>query len=182
MNNPKKIITHTAVSNKKHTAQDVDVWHKARWNGFTSKEFKNNNGEFYHVGYHYVIEWDGTVVQTRGDYEEGAHCIGMNTSSIGICCMGDGDKHLPSKAQIKSFQDLFFKLAEKHKLNKFDLEPHRKYANKSCHGSKLSDTYWQDQIHSPEMKSTMQKLHKLRQAVTLLTQLLSLRRLKINEK
>lgn len=143
MNIPTKIITHHAVSSKTHTAQDVDDWHKLRWSGFTSSIFKNKKGEFYTVGYHYVIEWDGTVVQTRDASEEGAHCIGMNTSSIGVCFMGNFDMHMPSKAQEESFVKLYNSLSNTFKnILPSDCVPHRKYAQKSCHGALLSDDYF----------------------------------------
>lgn len=176
MNTPKKIITHTAVSLTSHTVEDVDDWHKVRWPGFTSKIFKNTNNEFFHVGYHYVIEWDGTITQTRGNNEEGAHCIGMNKSSIGICFMGNGDVHLPSPEQVKSFKELYTSLSKEFGLNKYDLEPHRKYANKSCHGSKLSDTFFQDLIIEDSRKSLRQKIHMLKQIVSLLQTIIKLKK------
>lgn len=142
-NRPTKVITHTAVSLKKHTVEDVDQWHKVRWPGFTSDYYRNKNGELYHVGYHYVIEWDGTVVQTRGHNEEGAHCRGQNNSSIGICLMGNGDNHLPSEEQIKAYVNLFKSIqVEFPQITVYDQFPHRKYANKSCHGKLLADDFW----------------------------------------
>lgn len=142
-NKPTKIITHHAVSSTSHTAQDVDAWHKPRWSGFVSKYFRNAKGEPYHVGYHYVIEWDGTIVQTREIFEEGAHTVGMNKSSLGICFMGNFDVHLPSREQLQSFQKLFHEIVARFPtITPRDCVPHRKYANKSCHGKLLSDIYF----------------------------------------
>jgi len=143
MNIPSKIITHHAVSSTAHTAQDVDAWHKLRWLGFVSKYFKNAKGEPYHVGYHYVIEWDGKLVQTRELFEEGAHCIGMNNSSIGVCFMGNFDIHMPSPEQLASWKKLYTDLVLKYPvLTPNNCVPHRKYANKLCHGKLLSDDYF----------------------------------------
>ena len=158
MNNPKVIITHTAASGKQHTAQDVDKWHKDRWPGFKSAHFKNDKGHYYHVGYHYVIEWDGKIVQCRDHSEEGAHAVGMNKSSIGVCFMGNGDNHLPSKKQ----QDAWLRLHRK--ISKFfpglPTEPHRKYSPKTCHGKMLSDTYFADMIepNSDQIQKLQQKV------------------------
>lgn len=56
------------------TASDIDKWHKARgWRG---------------IGYHRVIQRDGTVEQGRGDMDIGAHCRGKNSVSYGICIIG----------------------------------------------------------------------------------------------
>ena len=43
------------------------------------------------VGYHYVIEPDGTPWSTRAWDTVGSHCPGENHDSIGICLGGDAD-------------------------------------------------------------------------------------------
>ncbi|TAK45275.1 MAG: N-acetylmuramoyl-L-alanine amidase [Betaproteobacteria bacterium] len=40
------------------------------------------------IGYHYVIEADGTVRRGRDEDEIGAHVEGSNAHSIGICLIG----------------------------------------------------------------------------------------------
>lgn len=133
MNKPTVVITHHAVSLTTHTVHDVDNWHRQRWPGFVSKAG-------YHVGYHYVIEWHGTVTQTRTHDEEGAHTVGMNNSSIGVCFMGNFDQHFPSEAQMNSWWKLYQKLRREYPG--IPTYPHRKYANKSCHGKLLDDGYF----------------------------------------
>ena len=59
------------------TAAQIDSWHRARgWNG---------------IGYHYVILRDGTVQPGRPEDAVGAHCVGHNAHSIGICYEGGLD-------------------------------------------------------------------------------------------
>ena len=41
-----------------------------------------------YVGYHYVINPDGSVAAGRSHLEVGAHAAGRNQSSIGICLIG----------------------------------------------------------------------------------------------
>lgn len=144
INKPDKIITHTAQSAKSHTAQDVHEWHKARWNKYNpSPYFQANNGEPFYAGYHFIIEWDGTIVQTRLITEEGVHCYGQNFSSIGVCFMGDGDKHYPSKEQKRAWLKLFERINKEYpQITTNRIYPHRKYANKSCHGALLDDDYY----------------------------------------
>lgn len=178
-NIPTKIITHHAVSLKTHTAEDVDDWHKDRWPGFTSKVFKNKRGQYYHVGYHYVIEWDGTIVQCRGEGEEGAHCVGLNTSSIGVCFIGNFDNHLPSKEQEIAFINLYSKLYEKYPIAPTEILPHRRYANKSCHGALLIDAYFGNLVSDVPLKK---KILDLQQIVIQLTALLTKKRMSLREK
>lgn len=178
MNNPNKIITHTAVSSKAQTTEDVDLWHKPRWAGFTSTQFKNKRGEFYHVGYHFVIHWDGTWVQTRGLTEEGAHCIGANRSSIGVCFMGNGDLHEPSERQLHAWQEIYDYITSRYpNITTQDIYPHRKYANKTCHGSLLSDTYYADRLNTDDKKAFMKA-----QIRSLQMQLIKLYSLLINKR
>ena len=59
------------------TAMDIDRWHRQR--GFNC------------IGYHYVIRLNGTIEKGRDISLPGAHCIGWNERSIGICYIGGLD-------------------------------------------------------------------------------------------
>lgn len=157
LNKPTVVITHHAVSLKTHTVQDVDNWHRQRWPGFVSRAG-------YHVGYHYVIEWGGKTIQTREHDEEGAHTLGMNTSSIGVCFMGNFDLHMPSPEQLLAWNNLYTKLRKQYPG--IPTKPHRKYANKSCHGKLLSDDYFTVEKQVDTLKSIVQELKaKLRNLI-----------------
>lgn len=65
--------------------KEITEWHKAR--GFAS------------CGYHIVIKADGEIENGRGLNEIGAHCLGENHNSIGICLVGK-DKF--SRAQFRA--------------------------------------------------------------------------------
>ena len=56
---------------------DIDRWHRAQ----------GMNG----IGYHYVVRLDGTVEKGREVEVAGAHCLGWNGRSIGICYIGGLD-------------------------------------------------------------------------------------------
>lgn len=151
LNKPNKVIVHHTggtdaqplADTSKHTAEIVDVTHKTRWPGFTSAVFKNKAGEPYHVGYHFVIENTGKVVQCRAYGEEGAHCIGQNASSIGIVLSGNFDATLPTKKQEESFVKLFREIQKAYpNIKDTDIYPHRKFATKSCYGKNLTDNYF----------------------------------------
>lgn len=169
MNTPNKVITHTAVSGKHHTAYDVGQWHLDRWGGYSPSTFLPENDIRRYVGYHIVIDWDGTVHQCRNFTDEGIHCKGQNFSSIGVCFMGNGDLHEPSieqrEAWIKEVWPLIKKTYPNITVN--DIYPHRKYANKTCHGKLLSDTFYADLLRTTEDKHMALK----RQYISLLQQL-----------
>ncbi|MBR1506126.1 MAG: N-acetylmuramoyl-L-alanine amidase, partial [Prevotella sp.] len=45
----------------------------------------------YGIGYHYVIRRDGTIERGRAEEMVGAHCVGHNSHSIGVCYEGGLD-------------------------------------------------------------------------------------------
>lgn len=80
------IIIHCSATRagRDFKASDIDRWHRER--GFRC------------IGYHYVVDLDGTVEAGRPLPEEGAHCanrdkegISYNKHSIGICYVGGLD-------------------------------------------------------------------------------------------
>lgn len=61
-------------------AADIDAWHKDR--GFRC------------IGYHFVVDLDGTIELGRPVSAIGAHCkqAGKNKTSIGVCYIGGLDE------------------------------------------------------------------------------------------
>jgi N-acetyl-anhydromuramyl-L-alanine amidase AmpD len=78
------IVVHCSAVRPYQTssADDIDNWHKQRvthgihWKG---------------IGYHFVVRRDGTIEKGRALAEPGAHVVGHNKHSIGICYEGGLD-------------------------------------------------------------------------------------------
>lgn len=70
------IIVHCSATpeGKAYTVEDIRKWHKQQ--GWSD------------IGYHYVVELDGSVRIGRNVDISGAHCEGHNAKSIGICYVG----------------------------------------------------------------------------------------------
>ena len=70
------IIVHCSATpeGKAYTVEDIRKWHKQQ--GWSD------------IGYHYVVELDGSVRPGRNVDISGAHCEGHNAKSIGICYVG----------------------------------------------------------------------------------------------
>ncbi|MDE6256057.1 MAG: N-acetylmuramoyl-L-alanine amidase, partial [Muribaculaceae bacterium] len=68
-----KIILHCSATpeGREVTVNDIRSWHIQR--GFRT------------IGYHYVVYLDGSVHAGRPVEEIGAHCLGQNKNSIGVC-------------------------------------------------------------------------------------------------
>jgi len=119
-----EIIIHCSATpeGKDFTVADIDAWHKQR--GFTK------------IGYHYVVYRDGTYHAGRNIEEKGAHCLGHNSNSIGICYIGgvakDGKtpKDTRTEAQKKTLITLVKTMKAKYPGVK--IYGHRDFANKAC--------------------------------------------------
>jgi len=86
-----EVIIHcTATPTGQHvTIGDINNWHNARG--------------FGNCGYHYVIDYDGKVLNGRPEDEQGAHCQGHNARSIGIAYIGgmDAKTRMPKDTRTK---------------------------------------------------------------------------------
>lgn len=120
----KEIIVHCSATpeGKDFTVSDIKKWHLQR--GFSD------------IGYHYVIYRDGSINKGRDESKVGAHCIGHNKYSIGVCYIGgveaDGKtpKDTRTEAQKNSLLTLLRSL--KSKYPKVKIYPHYKFASKAC--------------------------------------------------
>lgn len=70
------------------TVAQIDDWHRAR--GFKRLEHwrRRQNPDLGSIGYHFVIYPNGAIATGRGLDEVGAHVVGNNKSSIGVCMVG----------------------------------------------------------------------------------------------
>lgn len=128
-----KIILHCSATpeGKDFTVQDIDRWHRER--GFKK------------IGYHYVIYRDGSINKGRNEEEVGAHCIGYNNCSIGICYIGGLDsftkqpRDTRTVEQKESMYQLVQYLLEKYNLTLMNLHCHNEFSSKQCPCFKIND-------------------------------------------
>lgn len=136
-----KIIIHCSNSpeGRNDKAEDIRKWHKQR--GFSD------------IGYHFIIDLDGTIELGRPICQAGAHCTGHNRDSIGICYIGgaywrDGvnakgkpikgkddktvliPKDTRTLAQRLALQELVRQLVSHYPFA--TVHGHREFANKAC--------------------------------------------------
>lgn len=91
----RKIILH-ASGRTDDTLRSLDRRHRAR--GLRS------------VGFHYVIRTDGTLERGRDLSVSGAHCLGFNADSIGVCLCGGGE---PTAQQLGKLTALLHRVARR---------------------------------------------------------------------
>lgn len=69
------------------------------------------------IGYHYVIQEDGTVEAGRPHWWEGAHAIGYNEHSLGICLIGEGQY---TEQQLRALRQLIDRLLDEYPAAEID--------------------------------------------------------------
>lgn len=145
MNIPNKIIVHHTGGSDANPLQDSSNFTVQQCNEL-HKKFGMKSSLGWWVGYHYYIAKNGTVTQTRSHTDIGAHTVGYNSQSIGVCLAGNFDATLPTDTQTQSLKNLLIKLTTDLKILKSEIYPHRKFAQKTCYGKKLSDTWARDLV------------------------------------
>lgn len=119
-----EIIVHCTATaeGKNFKAADIDRWHKAKgWNG---------------IGYHHVVDLDGTVEPGRPENEVGAHCLKHNANSIGVVYVGGlaSDGKTPKDTRTSKQKAALVKLLTelKNRYPNATIHGHRDFAAKAC--------------------------------------------------
>lgn len=69
-------------------------------------DFHVNSNGWNDIGYNWLIDPDGIIYEGRGDNIRGAHFCGMNTSTSGICLIGDFTNIEPTQQCIASLREI----------------------------------------------------------------------------
>lgn len=119
-----EIIVHCTATpeGKDFKAADIDKWHKQKgWDG---------------IGYHHVVDLDGTVEPGRPESKVGAHCYGHNQNSVGVVYVGGvaSNGKTPKDTRTPQQKAALSKLLTelKHKYPGATIHGHRDFAAKAC--------------------------------------------------
>ena len=127
-----KIIVHCTATpeGREVTGREIDCWHRKA--GYSS------------IGYHYVVHLDGRVEKGRDERRIGAHTVGQNHCSVGVCYVGGCDAAMKPKdtrtaaqkaALIKSLKEL------KQRYPAAVIYGHRDFARKACPSFDAKEEY-----------------------------------------
>ena len=119
----KHVIVHCAATKPSMDVgvREIRQWHKERG--------------FLDIGYHFVIRRNGTIEDGRDVNQVGAHTVGQNETSVGVCLVGGVDDKLQPQANFtpqqmatlrKLLGDLKVLFPQAH------VKGHRDFAAKAC--------------------------------------------------
>ncbi|MFN7131183.1 MAG: N-acetylmuramoyl-L-alanine amidase [Myxococcales bacterium] len=119
MNRPTHVIVHCSDS-PWGDASVIEEWHRAR--GFSG------------IGYHFVVlngkrrtsrvyieDDDGRIELGRPETEPGAHCLGFNSKSLGVCLIGRGAY---TDRQMAVLRKLVASLMQRHNVPAYQVLGH----------------------------------------------------------
>lgn len=130
-----EIIVHCSATRK----QWMDS-HSLEEQVFAIKRWHTQDNGWSDIGYHYIIGRDGGMAEGRPLIRAGAHTLGKNKASVGICLIGGHG----ASAKDNFFdhftaaqKDTLIKVIS-HLQNKYPtitkVSGHNQYANKGCPG------------------------------------------------
>ena len=128
-----RIIIHCSATtkSKNYTVDTIRKWHKQK--GYSD------------IGYHYVIYRDGSIMKGRPLDKVGAHTVGYNTGSIGICYIGGlaKDCKTPKDTRTKEQKESLLKLVHslKEQFPNATIHGHNEFAAKACPSFNVQDWY-----------------------------------------
>ncbi|WMX16565.1 peptidoglycan recognition family protein [Aureispira sp. CCB-E] len=88
------------------------------------------------IGYHFVIEVNGDIIQGNPLTNVSYNVAGHNTRGIGICLSGDFTRQEPSAAQLKSLGRLIAHL-RRQLPQSLAVNGHKEFGQTSCPGHHL---------------------------------------------
>lgn len=111
----------------------------------TIRDWHIKGNHWADIGYHYVIELDGSIHKGRDEDTIGAHCKGQNTNSIGICYVGgvDKDGKTPKDTRTSAQKQALIRLLKKlkKKYPNATIHGHREFAAKACPSFNAKNEY-----------------------------------------
>ena len=126
-NYPNRIIVHCAATpDYKESDKDFD-----RFGASDVKKWHIERG-FKNIGYHFVIRRTGVIELGRAPEYQGAHTMGHNTNSIGVCYIGT---KRPTPKQISSLLNIYVLMFKDCRIRFSDWYGHHEFTDmKECPG------------------------------------------------
>lgn len=120
------VVHHTGMRDVDMTVSEIHDLHvnRNKWSG---------------IGYHFVIQKDGSINRGRPLEAVGAHSLSNNQFTVGVCIAGNYDIGTPNKAQLLSAEQLIAAICDKYKIEPDDMSifGHKDLSPTTCPGESL---------------------------------------------
>lgn len=124
-----RIVIHHSGTPSDYSPEQIAEYHVSAGNHICSSGCPG-------IAYHFLIGYDGTAYQVN-DLETVSYHVGdNNTSSVGICLIGDYNELQPTPTQLRRVRHLI-RYVERMAGKKLDIVGHRDLRNTTCPGNNL---------------------------------------------
>lgn len=86
-----------------------------------------NNLDWPGIGYHYVIDADGTVYKTNSADIKSYHVGKHNQSALGVCLVGDFRDYNPTDKQYQALKELLKELKSAYNITNDNIKGHSEF-------------------------------------------------------
>lgn len=133
---PMKPITCITIH---HSGRVDDLVYEPREALRKFERYHRNNKGMAAIGYHFIIDGNGTIWEGRPLTYQGAHARGDNNiGNIGICLMGYYEDSAPNKAMLLALDYAMKKLAAHYRIPRNRLFGHRDFVpSTECPGAHM---------------------------------------------
>jgi len=136
--------TESFVSDKQKRLTGTASWDAAVKHARSAQSFHKHIKGWKDIGYHYLIDWDGRVLEGRPVDRIGAHVENKNTGAIGVVLMGNLSRQRPTEKQQASLRALLKWLMHSHEIPADRITGHYQNKHTTCPGTFLNNA-WNDE-------------------------------------
>jgi hypothetical protein len=135
------IVHHTdnLVTDAEHKMDAAHGWEASKIDARAVLDSHVKVNGWADIGYHYLIDWQGRILEGRPLGLLGAHAEGNNPGSIGIALMGDLQDQHPTAAQLAALHALAGWLVDAYAIPPERIEGHHHYNATACPGVYLEN-------------------------------------------
>ncbi|MFC1678927.1 peptidoglycan recognition family protein [Elusimicrobiota bacterium] len=132
-----RIIIHHSdnpVDDETKALEDAESWEAAASHARNIRAVHRQANGWRDIGYHYLVDWDGRLLEGRAVDRLGSHTDKHNSGSIGIVLMGDFSRQKPTLAQVLALKRLCAWLLREHEIAPEEIYGHRDFNATECPG------------------------------------------------
>ena len=102
------------------------------------REHMNRSQPYGDIGYHFLIDRAGRIIEGRNLRWQGAHAGGANNrGNVGICLIGNFEIEEPTRAAVSALERLVFELQSELGIPRRNVKPHLAWKETKCPGKNL---------------------------------------------
>jgi len=135
--NPMKGVSRITVHHEGHTPVWFTDQASTRARLEQVRNIHTRDRHWGDIGYHYIIDRAGRIIEGRNIVYQGAHVSRQNPHNVGVMLLGNFEKQSPSRAQLVSLQKTLRHLMLTHRVPVSRVYTHRELGPTVCPGRNL---------------------------------------------